>query len=345
MNKDIKSAANRPNAEYIKLLALRLQVESRLSTDFENAFDSGIQRKREVYASILRQRTVGKMVDELLSQRSPFKRSSGEGEAKVAAADGRVAFEDLERGMLCARRTSENMFRVGVAAQIPELRRHGAEGDQMQKRVRLRTFTTEPTKTKPRTRAQGVQERQMDDLKKIVETLAKEGSRNDEAPVLVSGMPTQMGYFAGHLHGISKSTAANIFSKFESGAKCVASPGDLDLPHTCTVDMEAIIHQVGPKQRIDGSSWRRLHTWRKYAAYVVERFVRGTCFREGALEGEVILCFDKRENVPPVKAFAHAVRFNIGDKAPDVRSSAKGKGRVTHKLRTKTKAAPVVAPL
>ena len=59
----------------------------------------------------------------------------------------------------------------------------------------------------------------------------------------------------------------------------------------------------------------------------------------------MILCFDKRENVPPVKAFAHAVRFNIGDKAPDVRSSAKGKGRVTHKLRTKTKAAPVVAPL
>lgn len=336
MNKDIKSTANRPDAEYIKLMALRLQVEAGVGSGFENAFDSGLQRKRDVYASIHRQRTVDKMADELLSQKSPFKLSSGEGRAKTIAADGRVAFEDLERAMLSSRQTSENMWRVGVAAQFPELRRHGAEGGKMRKRVQLDTFTTEPTKKKPKTRAQGVQDRQIDDLKKIVETLAKEGNRKDDAPIMVSGMPAQMGSFAGHLH---------VISKFGPGAMRTAPPRDLDVPHTCAIDMATIIHQVGPKQRIDSSSWRRLHTWRQYAAYVVERLVWGTCSREGTLKGEVILCFDKREHVPPVKAFAHAVRFNIGDEATGARSGAKGKRRVTHKLRTKKKAPTTVAPL
>ena len=80
-------------------------------------------------------------------------------------------------------------------------------------------------------------------------------------------------------------------------------------------------------------------------AFLLERLVWATFSREGELEGEVILCFDKRKHVPPVKAFAHAVRFNKGVETAGATAGTKGKGRATHKMRTKKKATPEVASL
>lgn len=70
---------------------------------------------------------------------------------------------------------------------------------------------------------------------------------------MVSGMPAQMFVFAGHLHGISKSTPSKIISKFAPDALFKIPSDDMYMPHTCAVDMATKIHQVGPKQRTDGS--------------------------------------------------------------------------------------------
>lgn len=61
-------------------------------------------------------------------------------------------------------------------------------------------------------------------------------------------MPVQMGSSVAVLHGISKSAASNIISKFASGASTISLPNELPQPHMRAVDMAAIIHQASTKQ-------------------------------------------------------------------------------------------------
>ena len=284
MNKDLKTAANRPEVGYLKRLALVLQTIFSVADKFELAFDSGLVHSREVYTTLQRTRAVGMMLAELLSDSNPFKLSNKEGHGKVVAADRRVALDHLEQGLLGARKTSESMWRVGVAKEFPELRRYDTEGEGMRQRVRLDTFTTEPARKKQKTRTQGVQARRLDDLQKMVAGMAKESERKDEDSFMVSGMPAQMGFFAGTLHGITKSAASKIPAKFAPDSVFNLPAADIGMPHTRAVDMATIIHQVSPKQRIDGSSWRRPDTiggdtWRFY--------LKGSCGRR----------FRERENL------------------------------------------------
>lgn len=138
-----------------------------VSRAFEKHY-CGKDYRRENLANKRRALTVQRMRDELCSDSSPFRLSNAKGREIVIAQDGRVAKKCLEDVMLKARETSEHIFRIGVGAQIRQLRRHAREGEKMAKRVRLETFTHGTPAKKPKTRTSTVQERRVEELSKII---------------------------------------------------------------------------------------------------------------------------------------------------------------------------------
>lgn len=125
---------------------------------------------------------------------------------------------------------------------------------------------------------------------------------------MVFGMPPQMGHDSGHLHAISKSVASKIITKHAPAASRIQPPSDSEIPVACVMDMATIIHQFSPKKFVDGRRVCILRTWEAYAENLLDEFLFRECSRGGAPGVEVILAFDKRGFVPPVKAFAHAAR-------------------------------------
>eukprot|EP00904_Undaria_pinnatifida_P006499 jgi/Undpi1/297/HiC_scaffold_1.g00293.m1 len=194
-----------------------------------------------------------------------------------------------------------------------------------------------------KTNVQG--DRQVDDRQKGIYQFSKDGYRAEAATLMGPGMPAQIGYFTGKLHDISKSAASNIISKFAPGSSTTSLANELPQPHMCSIDMATIIRPASPKPLVDNGRWLRLRTWKAYAAHLVQTFIWSSCARDGTLVGEVVMCFDERKNVPPIKAIAHAVRFNSGTTGSNDRAWAKGKRRPTYAVRNKKKARSDAAPL
>lgn len=342
-NLNLKVNANRVDFDYLSRLSAILQVKTDAASTFEQMFDSGLSRERAVRANARRTRVVEIMSSELVREGSPFRLTDQNGRTKVVAQDGRVALPHLEEAILRARSTSNHLWTTGVALRFPELVHGPNHGVGMRKRGGFETFSDGIKRKKPKPRAQSVVEKRVDDLEKIVAAQSRDiaaQSKGQQAaagpassggqPLLVSGMPPQMGFYSGHLHGISKSKAKGIVEEHASGAMRVVVPKDSAVPHTCAIDMATVVHQVSPRQVVEGTSVRNLKTWGAYARHITEILLYRTCSREGTLDGDVILCLDKRQRVSNVKAFAHAVRFNMGTKA----TAGKGKKR-KHKYKNK----------
>lgn len=100
---------------------------------------------------------------------------------------------------------------------------------------------------KTKTSLQGVKDRQIDDFQKVIHQFLKDGYSAEDATLIGPGMRAQMGYFAGKLHGISKSAASNVTSKFAPGSSTTSLPNELSQPHMCAIDMAPIIHQASHK--------------------------------------------------------------------------------------------------
>lgn len=333
-NLSLKTNATRVDFDYLSKLSVTLQVKAKAAAMFEQMFDSGLSRERVLRANARRTRVVEIMLSELVRDGSPFKVTADDGRAKVVAQDGRVALPHLDEAILRARTASNDIFKNGAAARFPELARVTNDGVGMRKRGWFDTFSDGIKRKKSKPRAQSVVEKRVDDMEKIIAAQSRDlaakskdpqaavGKASGGKPLLVGGMPPQMGFYSGHLHAISKSKAKGIVEEHAPGAILHAVPKELDVPHTCAIDMATIIHQVSPRQVIEGAVVRNLLTWGSYAKHLVQHFLYHTSSRGGQLEGEVILCFDKRKKVSSVKGFAHAVRFDLGLKSG---TSAKGK--------------------
>ena len=172
-----------------------------------------------------------------------------------------------------------------------------------------------------------------------------------KGPDMVSGMPLQFGNFSGHLHPASKSVAKKIVTEHVPDALHQTLPTDMEKPALSIVDMATIIHSYSPKKFVDGRR-QTLGTWRSYAEHLVEEFLYRDCSR-GA-DVEVVLAFDKRAKVPPVKAFAHAARGTKNEKSTRpvpattgiiAAAGAAAGSAVAHKFMKQKKARPNPEPL
>lgn len=138
-------------------------------------------------------------------------------------------------------------------------------------------------------------------------------------------MPSQMGWPGGEVRSMQKSQGIHVAETYAPDA---VWPGDAWIswfPDCCIVDMATIIHQASPRAAAEGGGRSRPpRTWNEYHRHLVFHFVCMACARGGSVK-EVILCFDKRKYVPPIKAFAHAKRFSMSQ------SNEEGSGRHQHK--------------
>lgn len=203
--------------------------------------------------------------------------------------------------MLAAQDTLAHMWEnAGKEASI-ELDPERSERDKSRKQVRLPVFSSSSVAKTVVPRGTGKQTRHIRELKKTISVLSKSGTGGTP---MVSGPPPQMGDSKGVMQGFTKSKALDIVSKYADGAISKQLPAETSSPHTCCVDMATIVHQVSPQAYgTNRRSRTRLLTWADCARHIFVCLIWELCSREGTIEGDVILGFDKRDKVANPKSY------------------------------------------
>ena len=119
--------------------------------------------------------------------------------------------------------------------------------------------------------------------------------------------------------------------KYAPHARSEGIPEEDHCPDLCIVDMATIIHSAPPTGRRGKTGDAMQFTeWKEYCAHVTKHFIIDSCARGGAKAArhpEVILCFDKRSTVPPVKAFGMRSAWAMGVQFPRARKVAPSEER------------------